>query len=137
MPSILEQLGVPTNIGEEGQGIISNAVMTEATAPTNMAGLEELGDTLIAGAVLLLEQAFAIFGASNEKGKSIMKTLKTIEKIISNEKLDLLKKQAVSVLSPVASPAGAGMAMPEAKQPQPTGKPEVSLEDIERLLRER
>lgn len=146
MPSVLEQLGINPDVGAtmvtDTGAVGGKASMTEGVEPMQMKGLEELADTLIAGAILILEQAFAIYGSGTEKGKQIMKMLRTADKLVTPDKVNAVKQQATTFLGDLQ---GAGSQQPQSSQPQmpmpqapqTAGGGAVSIEDIERLLKKK
>lgn len=99
MPSILEQLGV--NIppmpdagvaggsGVTPEGSPAQAMpMAEAKSTAGLGNLRDIGESIVAGAILALEQVIPAFGITSEEGKAILKAVDMLSKVVSEEKIN-------------------------------------------------
>ncbi len=117
MPDILEQLGVnlpPPPVGGLGAQP-EKPPIAETTRPTELAGVEALADTMVAGALMLLTQAFPLYGSASEKGDGIIKAINTLKKVVPPEKVKEIEGAVTSVI------AGMGRGAPPTPPPEMMG----------------
>lgn len=87
---ILKQLGieVPNITGME---------QANPVAPKPL-GVDELGNTMIASAILGLEMTLSIFGYASEKGQAITKAIDVLLDVIGEDKYNELKAQMIGMM---------------------------------------
>jgi len=104
--SILDQLGV--NLPPPPAGGIADHMaqppMAEMGKPTELGGVEALADTMIVGALMLLTQAFPMYGSASEKGDSIIKAISSLKKIVPPERVKEAEANITSLLSGMGKP---------------------------------
>jgi hypothetical protein len=132
MPSVLEQLGIDTNLsapagGETGlnKEAEPNKAMpvTEATQPAKLSSSKEIAETIIAGAIIALEQVVAIYGYTTEEGKKIARAIDNLSSVVPESKIKEVQGQLGSVLG------GNMLAMQPLATP-PTGMPISGMPSI-------
>ena len=125
MPSALEQLGIDTNLsapagGETGlnkEGQPNQAMpVTEATQPAKLGSSKEIAETIVAGAIIALEQVVAIYGYTTEEGKKIARAIDNLSSVVPESKIKEVQGQLGSVL-------GGGMPTMQPPATPPTGMP--------------
>jgi len=125
MPSVLVQLGIDTNLsapagGETGlnkEAKPNKAIpVTEATQPAKLSSSKEIAETIVAGAIIALEQVVAIYGYTTEEGKKIARAIDNLFSVVPESKIKELQGQLGSVLG------GNMLAMQPSVTP-PTGMP--------------
>jgi len=126
MPNVLEQLGIDTNLsapagGETGlnkEAQANQAIpVTEATQPAKLGSSKEIAETIVAGAIIALEQVVAIYGYTTEEGKKIAKAIDNLSSVVPENKIKEVQGQLGTALSggmqtiqpPATSPAGGGI----------------------------
>jgi hypothetical protein len=123
MPSTLEQIGVnlppidpysggittgktsvmpATGMTPEGQPQGAQPV-AEAQSPATLASAKDIADTIIAGAIIALEQVVSAYGVTSEQGKKILRAISSLEGIVPEEKVKDVQIQLSGMLS---QPAG-------------------------------
>jgi len=124
MPSVLEQLGIDANLSAPAGGQTGlnkeaepnqSMPVTEATQPARLESSKEIAETIIAGAIIALEQVVAIYGYTTEEGKKIAKAIDNLSSVVPEGKLKEVQGQLGSAL---------GGSMPAMQPPTPpTGMP--------------
>lgn len=91
---ILKQLGIELpNVA----GMEQNPV-----APMPL-GVDEIGNTMIASAILGLEMALSVFGYASEKGQAITKAIDVLLDAIGEDKYNELKAQMLGMMNSMGS----------------------------------
>lgn len=109
---ILKQLGieVPNITGME---------QANPVAPMPL-GVDELGNTMIASAILGLEMALSVFGYASEKGQAVGKAIDVLLDAIGEEKYNELKAQMLGMMGGMGGIGGMG-GMPQTPPQQQMG----------------
>lgn len=118
MPDILEQIGVklppPPTAGldtstqppDTGMTEIPGATpkeaspVVEASSPMSMSALKDITDTLLAGCVLVIEQAITQYGVTTEEGKHLLKAIDHLMAVVPESKIKEAATQITSVMQP-------------------------------------
>lgn len=133
--SVLEQLGVklpPPPVGgmdtnqstpEASATPLNTQPVVEATSPIAMAGVKDMIDTLLGGAVLVIEQAAVHYGLTTEDGKKLMKAIDYIMSVIPETKV----KEAEAQLGGLIKGGAMGMLQTGLPTQQPAGVPPAGM----------
>jgi len=125
MPSVLEQLGIDTNLSAPAGGEVGlneeaqpnkSIPVTEATQPAKLSSSKEIAETIIAGTIIALEQVVAIYGYTTEEGKKIARAIDNLSTVVPESKIKEVQGQLGSVL-------GGSMQAMQPSAISPTGMP--------------
>jgi len=126
MPDVLSQLGIDTNLtspagGEAGisqEGYANNAIpVTEAENPAMLGSSKEIAETILAGAIIALEQVVSIYGYTTEEGKKIARAIDSLSSVVPEGKIKEVQGQLRNLIN-------TGGMMPE----MPMGAPAMPAE---------
>lgn len=136
MPGVLEQLGIklpplPETGVASGKGITEEGrpagaiPVAEATATAGLGNLKDIGESIVAGAILALEQVVPAFGITTEEGRSILKAIDALSKVVSPEKITEVQTMMMQATTapPVTTPPATTATQPAGATTAPVTPP--------------